>query len=44
MVEGYKNTEVGVIPSEWEIFPLEELSYRIGDGIHTTPKYIYKRK
>lgn len=37
--EGYKQTEVGVIPNDWEILKLEQLSSRIGDGIHTTPKY-----
>jgi len=37
--KGYKNTEVGVIPEDWEVETLEDMTYRIGDGIHTTPKY-----
>ena len=37
--KGFQKTEVGVIPVDWEVIPLEKLSYRIGDGIHTTPKY-----
>ena len=37
--KGYKQTEVGVIPEDWDIFTLEKLSTRIGDGIHSTPKY-----
>ncbi|HZL09517.1 MAG TPA: restriction endonuclease subunit S [Prolixibacteraceae bacterium] len=37
--KGYKQTEIGVIPEDWEVFTLEKLSSRIGDGIHSTPKY-----
>ena len=37
--KGYKNTEVGVIPEDWSVDKLDSLSSRIGDGIHTTPKY-----
>jgi type I restriction enzyme S subunit len=37
--KGYKQTEVGVIPEDWEIVLLENLSTRIGDGIHSTPQY-----
>ena len=36
---GYKNTEIGVIPVDWEIVTLDELTYKIGDGIHSTPQY-----
>jgi type I restriction enzyme S subunit len=36
---GYKQTEVGVIPEDWDVFNLDKLSDRIGDGIHSTPKY-----
>jgi len=36
---GYKQTEIGVIPDDWEVFNLDKLSDRIGDGIHSTPKY-----
>ena len=37
--EGYKNTEVGVIPEDWEVSDFFSLSSRIGDGIHSTPRY-----
>jgi type I restriction enzyme, S subunit len=37
---GYKRTEVGVIPEEWEVKPLSSLSTEIGDGIHSTPNYV----
>lgn len=36
---GYKLTEVGVIPEDWSVTPLHELTTEIGDGIHTTPIY-----
>lgn len=36
---GYKKTKRGWIPEEWEIISLSDLSSRIGDGIHSTPKY-----
>jgi len=36
---GYKQTELGVIPEDWDVFNLDKLSDRIGDGIHSTPKY-----
>lgn len=36
---GYKETELGWIPEDWNIEVLENLSEKIGDGIHTTPKY-----
>jgi type I restriction enzyme S subunit len=37
---GYKQTEVGVIPEEWDVKPLFSLSTEIGDGIHSTPNYV----
>lgn len=37
--ELYKDSELGMIPKEWEVKRLESLSIKIGDGIHTTPKY-----
>ena len=37
--KGYKQTEFGVIPEDWEIVPLDSLSLQIGDGIHSTPIY-----
>ena len=35
---GYKKTEVGVIPEDWEVQPLFHLSNTISDGEHSTPK------
>lgn len=34
-----KQTEIGMIPDDWEVKKLENLATKIGDGIHTTPKY-----
>ena len=36
---GYKQTEVGVIPQDWDAVPLAKITSDIGDGIHTTPSY-----
>jgi len=38
--KGYKQTEVGVIPEDWEVKPLSDLTKEIGDGIHATPEYV----
>ena len=35
--EGYKQTEVGVIPEDWEVKYISEYSTRITDGEHLTP-------
>ena len=35
---GYKQTEVGVIPEEWEARDLSEISRKITDGDHVTPR------
>ncbi len=40
MKPGYKQTEVGIIPEDWEVKPLSSLSTEIGDGIHSTPNYV----
>ena len=37
--EQFKDSELGRIPVGWEVVPLSKLTTRIGDGIHTTPKY-----
>lgn len=37
--EGYKETEIGIIPEEWAVDYLNNLSIVIGDGLHGTPKY-----
>ena len=37
MKPGYKQTEVGVIPEEWEVRNLSDVSCKITDGDHVTP-------
>jgi type I restriction enzyme S subunit len=37
--KGFKNTEIGEIPEDWEVKELEDLTSRVGDGIHSTPVY-----
>lgn len=37
--EGYKQTEVGVIPEDWSCINISEVCSSIGDGIHATPIY-----
>ena len=37
--EGYKKTEIGLIPMDWDLKTLGDLTTRIGDGIHSTPNY-----
>lgn len=37
---GYKQTEMGVIPENWDVIPLAELCHSIMDGTHFTPKYV----
>lgn len=36
--EGYKLTEIGVLPSEWDVFNGRELFTKIQDGTHFSPK------
>ncbi|WP_211838230.1 restriction endonuclease subunit S [Proteus terrae] len=36
---GYKQTEVGVIPEDWECSNFDYICSTIGDGIHSTPTY-----
>src|ERR1035437_1815127 len=36
---GYKQTEVGLIPEDWDAESLIMVTTHIGDGIHTTPSY-----
>lgn len=38
--KGYKQTEFGVIPENWERVTLNSISNEIGDGIHSTPYYV----
>lgn len=35
----YKESPLGWIPKEWSLRRLDDLTTRIGDGIHTTPVY-----
>ncbi|WP_457744384.1 restriction endonuclease subunit S [Sulfurimonas sp.] len=35
----YKESELGLIPVEWEIQILDDISVKISDGIHSTPEY-----
>jgi len=37
---GYKMTEVGIIPEDWEVKNLGELCHAIVDGTHYTPTYV----
>lgn len=36
--DGYKLTEVGVIPEDWEVKPASEIFIKIQDGTHFSPK------
>lgn len=36
---GYKETEVGVIPEDWDVKLLGEVCHQIVDGTHFTPTY-----
>jgi type I restriction enzyme S subunit len=38
--KGYKQTEVGVIPEDWDVMTLGQLCGFIADGTHFTPKYV----
>ena len=35
----FKQTEIGLIPEDWEVMSLCDLTTDIGDGIHSTPQY-----
>lgn len=36
----YKLTELGLIPEDWRLKRLWEITTEIGDGIHATPRYV----
>jgi type I restriction enzyme S subunit len=40
--EGYKNTEVGIIPQEWEVFYLNQVCERISVGLATSVTKYYR--
>ncbi|WP_143269441.1 restriction endonuclease subunit S [Mangrovitalea sediminis] len=37
---GYKQTEVGVIPEDWDVMSLSDVCRSICDGTHYTPRYV----
>jgi type I restriction enzyme, S subunit len=37
---GYKQTEVGILPENWEVKKLKDLCISITDGTHYTPRYV----
>ena len=39
VMAGTKQTEVGVIPKDWQLIVLSNITTEIGDGIHSTPIY-----
>lgn len=39
MKPGYKRSEVGVIPEDWDPVQMEVITTHIGDGLHGTPAY-----
>jgi type I restriction enzyme, S subunit len=41
VMDGYKQTEVGIIPEEWEVLPCSDLSERIMVGIVIRPSQYY---
>jgi type I restriction enzyme S subunit len=36
----FRNSELGRIPVDWDVKPLERLTSRIVDGVHHTPTYV----
>ena len=38
--KGYKKTKVGIIPEDWDFIKLVDITFKITDGTHKTPKYI----
>ncbi|RBP78950.1 type I restriction enzyme S subunit [Shewanella putrefaciens] len=37
--ESFKQTEIGVVPEDWDVVFINDVSTLIGDGIHSTPIY-----
>ena len=35
----FKQTEIGMIPEDWEVKEIREIVSKLGDGLHGTPKY-----
>jgi len=42
MKDDYKDSVLGEIPVCWDVVKLEDITSKISDGIHTTPKYVDK--
>lgn len=38
----FKSSELGDIPESWEVVKLGQVTTKIGDGLHSTPKYVHK--
>lgn len=36
----FKSTPLGMIPDEWEVYKMEDLTIKIIDGTHHTPNYV----
>ena len=39
---GYKQTDLGVIPEDWEVMPFSQVTNAITCGVAATPKYVEK--
>jgi type I restriction enzyme S subunit len=39
-MEGYKDSPLGKIPQTWKVVKLSDVCLKIGDGLHSTPKYV----
>jgi type I restriction enzyme, S subunit len=37
---GFKKTEIGTVPNDWNVSSLKEVSTQISDGTHFTPRYV----
>jgi type I restriction enzyme S subunit len=40
----FKDSPLGKIPKSWEVVKLSEVTMKIGDGLHSTPKYVDNSK
>ncbi len=37
---GFKRSEIGMVPDDWDVVPLDRLCHTICDGTHFTPRYV----
>jgi len=35
--KGFKQSDIGMIPSDWEVSSVQVLTSKVGDGLHSTP-------